>query len=122
MRAHDAMIDTTHGDDAARPSAGSRPFPAYGLLAFGITMGIVLIFIHGIWIKGWGSSTKWLSLLLAVMLLGPVHVACGMGLGIVSLKRKERWRGFAIVAMLLGCFPLLMLALSWIIALVESIS
>jgi len=107
--------DTSH----APPPALPRPFPVYGALAFAITTGIVLIFIHGIWIKGWGSSTKWLSLLLAVMLLGPAHVAGGLGFGIVSLKRRERWRGFAIVAILLGSYPLLMLAISWMITLVE---
>ena len=105
----------------AGPPPLPRPFPVYGLIAFAITVGIVLIFVHGIAVKGWGSCAKGISLLLPVMFFGPMHVGFGVGLGIASLRRRERKRGFAIVAILLGSYPLLMLALSWMIALVESI-
>ena len=90
--------------------------PICGALSLAIPVGIIGLFIYGMRHLGWGQCSTGLSMLLPIVLLGPVHIAGGIGFGIAGLKRKERWRWFSRLGILFGAYPLIVLAVSWIVA------
>ena len=103
---------------AAQPKA-SRPPPVCGIISVGITVSIIGVFVYGIGYAGWTNDSTGLMMLLRMMFFGPLMVFGGIGFGIAGLKRNERWRGLAVLGILLGCHPILLLAASWGITFVD---